>query len=139
MSELKTRPNDADVQAFLASVPDTEKRNDSFAILDLFCAVTGEQPRMWGSSIVGFGDYHYAYASGREGDWFITGFSPRKQSITLYSMGGFAAHPELLARLGKHKLGIGCLYIKRLRDVDRDVLRQLITAAVASVPAEGSQ
>jgi hypothetical protein len=137
VAELKTKPNDADVQAFLTAVPDDEKRKDSFALLELFGTITGEQPKMWGSSIVGFGDSHYAYASGREGDWFLTGFSPRKQTLTLYAMGGYEPHGELLARLGKHKLGKGCLYIKRLRDVDQDVLRELIAATVASAKADG--
>jgi hypothetical protein len=139
MAELKTKPNDADVQAFLASVPDEQKRNDSFALLEMFRTITGEEPRMWGSSIVGFGDYHYAYASGREGDWFVTGFSPRKQNLTLYCMGSYEPHGELLARLGKHKLGKGCLYINRLRDVDLGVLRELITVTVAGAQAAGSQ
>lgn len=132
MAELKTKPTDADVEAFLAGIPDPQKRSDSLVLLDLFRAVTGEQPRMWGSSIVGFGDYHYAYASGREGDWFVTGFSPRKQNLTLYCMGSYEPHAELLARLGKHKLGKGCLYINRLRDVDLGVLRELVAATVAS-------
>jgi hypothetical protein len=132
MAELKTKPNDADVNAFLAAVPDERKRNDSLALLELFTAVTGASPKMWGDSIVGFGDYRYAYKSGREGDWFVAGFSPRKQNLTLYSVGGFESHSELLAKLGKHKLGKGCLYINRLQDVDQAVLRQLLTATVAS-------
>ena len=137
MAELKTKPNDADVHAFLAGVPDEEKRNDSLALLEMFGTVTGEQPKMWGSSIVGFGDYRYAYASGREGDWFVTGFSPRKQNLTLYAIGGYEPHGALLARLGKHKLGMGCLYINRLRDVDQDVLRELIAVTVAGAQAKG--
>ena len=127
MAELKTKPNDGDVEAFLAAVPDAQKRSDSLVLLDLFRTVTGEAPKMWGTAIVGFGDYHYAYASGREGDWFVTGFSPRKQNLTLYCMGGYEPHGELLARSGKHKMGKGCLYINRLRDVDIDVLRGLVT------------
>ena len=130
MAELKTKPNDADVEAFLAALPDAQKRSDSLVLLDLFRTVTGEPPKMWGTAIVGFGDYHYVYASGRKGDWFITGFSPRKQNLTLYCMGGYEPHGEVLARLGKHKLGKGCLYINRLVDVDGDVLAQLIDAAV---------
>ena len=98
-------------------------------------AATDEAPRLWGSNIVGFGSYHYTYASGRKGDWFVTGFSPRKQNLTfylagIYMTGGFEQHVDLLARLGKHKLGKGCLYINRLKDVDQDVLRELIMAAV---------
>jgi hypothetical protein len=88
--------------------------------------ITGHEPRMWGSSIVGFGQYHFKYPSGREGDWFRTGFSPRKQNLTLYVMSGFEGHEKLLARLGKHKTGKGCLYINRLDEVDRDVLSELI-------------
>ena len=132
MAELKTKPNDADVEAFLAALPDAQKRSDSLVLLDLFRTVTGEPPKMWGTAIVGFGDYHYVYASGRKGDWFITGFSPRKQNLTLYCMGGYEPHGEVLARLGKHKLGKGCLYINRLRDVDLNVLRELITTTVAA-------
>jgi hypothetical protein len=132
MAELKTRPNDGDVDAFLAAVPDAQRRSDSLVLLDMFRTLTGEPPKMWGAAIVGFGDYHYAYASGREGDWFVTGFSPRKQNLTLYCMGGYEPHGEVLARLGKHKLGKGCLYINRLRDVDLDVLRELIIATVAA-------
>ncbi len=132
MAELKTKPNDGDVEAFLAAVPDAEKRSDSLVLLDLFRTVTGKAPKMWGSAIVGFGDYRYAYASGREGDWFVTGFSPRKQNLTLYCMGGYEPHGEVLARLGKHKLGKGCLYINRLRDVNLDVLRELLAVTVAA-------
>lgn len=138
MAELKTKPNDADVEAFLAALPDAQKRSDSLVLLDLFRTVTGEPPKMWGTAIVGFGDYHYVYASGREGDWFITGFSPRKQNLTLYCMGGYEPHGEVLARLGKHKLGKGCLYINRLRDVDLNVLRELITTTVAAAQRDSS-
>lgn len=133
MAELKTRPTDASVQAFLESIGDERKRQDSFALLRMLQEVTGETPRLWGSNIVGFGDYHYAYASGREGDWFVTGFAPRKQNLTLYIMGGFEPHVDLLARLGKHKLGKGCLYINKLQDVDQTMLRALMAAAVAVV------
>lgn len=138
MAELKTKPNDADVEAFLAALPDAQKRSDSLVLLDLFRTVTGEPPKMWGTAIVGFGDYHYVYASGRKGDWFITGFSPRKQNLTLYCMGGYEPHGEVLARLGKHKLGKGCLYINRLRDVDLNVLRELITTTVAAAQRDSS-
>ncbi|MFN8470299.1 MAG: DUF1801 domain-containing protein [Caldilineaceae bacterium] len=138
MAELKTKPNDGDVEAFLATVPDAQRRSDSLVLLDLFRAVTGEPAKMWGTAIVGFGDSHYAYASGREGDWFVTGFSPRKQNLTLYCMGGYAPHGEVLARLGKHKLGKGCLYINRLQDVDLDVLRELITTTVAAAQRDTS-
>jgi hypothetical protein len=131
MAELKTKPQDTSVDAFLQSVSDERKRQDSYALLQLLQEITDESPRMWGDSIVGFGDYRYVYASGREGDWFVTGFSPRKQNLTLYVMGGFEPHAELLARLGKHKLGKGCLYINKLQDVDQAVLRDLMTTTVA--------
>lgn len=130
MAELKTRLTDASVDAFLQSVADERKRQDSFALLQLLQEVTGESPRMWGDAIVGFGDYRYFYASGRGGDWFVAGFSPRKQNLTLYVMGGFEPHAELLGRLGKHKLGKGCLYINKLQDVDQDVLRDLMAVSV---------
>ena len=135
MAELKTKLTDADVETFLQSIPDERKRQDSYAVLEMMQAATDEAPRLWGSNIVVFGSYHYTYASGRKGDWFVTGFSPRKQNLTfylagIYMTGGFEQHVDLLARLGKHKLGKGCLYINRLKDVDQDVLRELIMAAV---------
>lgn len=132
MAELKTKATDANVEAFLQTIEDERKRQDSFALLAMLQAITGAPPRLWGESIVGFGDYHYVYASGREGDWFVAGFSPRKQNLTLYCMGGFEPHAELLGRLGKHKLGKGCLYIKRLQDVDQEVLSALLAASVAA-------
>src|SRR6185503_1364475 len=101
--ELKTKVNAASVVGFLNSVDDEQKREDCFEILSLMKQVTKEAPKMWGSSIVGFGSYHYKGASGREGDWLLTGFSPRKQNLTLYIMGGFDPHKELLKKLGKHK------------------------------------
>lgn len=126
MSDLKTRPTDHSVEAFLNSVEDDRKREDAFALLQLMKEVTGEEPTMWGDSIVGFGSYHYTYASGREGDWFLTGFSPRKRNLTLYIMAGFDEYDDLLERLGKHKTGKSCLYLNRLEDVDLQVLRQLV-------------
>ena len=130
MAELKTRPTDASVEAFVQSVADEARRADCLAVLRLMKAVTGAEPRMWGGSIVGFGQYHYRYASGREGDWFLVGFSPRKNDLTLYIMAGFEQYEALLARLGKFKLGKSCLYIKRLADVDTGVLKELIAASV---------
>lgn len=130
MAELKTKPTDADIDTFLQSIPDDRKRQDSYAVLEMMQTATGTPPRLWGSNIIGFGSYHYTYASGRAGDWFVVGFSPRKQNLTLYLMGGLDQHADLLARLGKHKLGKGCLYINRLQDVDQDVLRDLIDAVV---------
>jgi hypothetical protein len=130
MAELKTKQTDESVTEFLNGVPDEKKRQDSFAILELMTEVTGAEPRMWGESIVGFGSYHYRYASGREGDWFVTGFSPRKQNLTLYIMAGFDNYDHLLQNLGKHKTGKSCLYIKRLEDVDLDTLRELVSQSL---------
>lgn len=135
MSELKTKPNDASVVDFLNRVPEERKRRDAFTLLELFQQVTGEPPRMWGDSIVGFGSYHYkSERSRQEGDWPRTAFSPRKQSLTLYLSYGIEAHAELLGRLGKHKTGKGCLYINKLEDVDLEVLRQLVTEAYQVAP-----
>lgn len=130
MAELKTKPTDASVERFLDGVEDERKRADAYALLELMGRAAGAQPKMWGDSIVGFGSYHYTYASGREGDWMLTGFSPRKQNLTLYIMDGFDEYDKLLAKLGKHKLGKSCLYINKLEDVDRDVLKQLIKKSV---------
>jgi hypothetical protein len=130
MTELKTKRNKGDVKAFLNSVPDEKKRQDSFEILELMQEVTGMQPEMWGDSIVGFGSYHYKYASGREGDWMLTGFSPRKQNLTLYIMPGFEKYDQLLSKLGKHSIGKSCLYVKKLEDVDTDVLKELVKQSV---------
>ena len=126
MSEIKTQKNDADVVAFLNGIENEQRRKDSFALLNLMTEITGEQPVMWGDSIIGYGTYHYHYASGREGDWMKVGFSPRKQALTLYLSYGFEEKQDLLERLGKHKTGKACLYIKKLENVDRDVLREMI-------------
>ena len=126
MAKLTTALNDGSVEDFLNSVEDVKKQEDSFRILKLMREITGEEPKMWGNSIIGFGSYHYKYDSGREGDWFQTGFSPRKQNMTLYIMTGFDRYEELLAKLGKYKTGKSCLYIKRLSDVDVDVLEEII-------------
>ena len=133
MAENKTTPNDQDVEQFLNSFDDERKRKDSFTILELMKQVTGREPRMWGSSIVGFGSYHYTYESGREGDMPLAGFSPRKQNLTLYNMGGFERYDDLLKKLGKHTTGKGCLYIKRLDDVDLPTLKSLIEESVKHV------
>jgi len=125
-AELKTKLNDASVEGFLNSVKDEQTRADCFEILKIMKQVTKEEPKMWGSSIIGFGSYHYKGASGREGDWMLTGFSPRKQNLTLYLMGGFDTHVDLLKKLGKHKTSVGCLYVKKLEDVDVKVLKELI-------------
>jgi len=130
LEELKTQKSDASVEDFLNSVSDAKEREDSFAVLELMREVTGEEPAMWGTNIVGFGSYHYKYASGREGDWPLAGFAPRKRELTLYIMAGFERYEELLAKLGKHKTGKSCLYIKRLADVDSTVLKELVSASV---------
>jgi hypothetical protein len=136
MAEPKTRVNDASVTEFLNSVQDEVKRTDSFTLLDMFSRITGEKAKMWGTSIVGFGQYHYkSERSAQEGDWMITGFSPRKQNLTLYIMHGFDKYSKLLKKLGKHKTSVGCLYINRLADVDNDVLEELILQAYIDMKA----
>jgi len=130
MAELKTKKNDASVKEFIDAIPDVQKREDSRALLQIMKQVTKKQPKMWGTSIVGFGSYHYKYASGREGDWPVTAFSPRKQDLTLYIMSGFSGKAGLMAKLGKHKTGKACLYLKRLSDVDSAVLKKLIEESV---------
>jgi len=130
MAELKTKPNKVSVEKFLKSIKDEKKREDSFKVLELMKKITKEDPIMWGPSIVGFGKYHYKYASGREGDWFLTGFSPRKQNLTLYIMSGFKRYNELMKKLGKHKTGSSCLYINKLEDIDMKVLKELIKESV---------
>jgi hypothetical protein len=131
VAENKTQPTEASVDDFLAGVEDGSRREDCLALVELMRRVTQEEPRMWGSSMVGFGSYHYRYASGREGDSFLTGFSPRKRELTLYIMGGIEGNEALLSRLGKHRTGKGCLYIKRLSDVDVEVLEELVAGSVA--------
>ena len=138
MAELKTKPNDQSVEGFLNQVPDEKKRQDSFAILELMKQVTGNEPIMWGDSIVGFGTYKYKYASGREGEWPVTGFSPRKQNLTLYITSGFDEYDDLLIKLGKHSTGKSCLYIKKLEDVDQEVLRELISKSVEHMVASNA-
>jgi hypothetical protein len=130
MAELKTRQTEASVQDFLNGLPDEAVRADCNEIARIMQAATGAQPKMWGSSIIGFGSQHLKYASGRELDWMIVGFSPRKQNLTLYLPGAVALYTDLLARLGKHKTGKGCIYIKALRDVDTTVLKDLIRDSV---------
>ena len=124
MSTLKTQPTDASVDAFLHTIEDERKRRDSFTLLQLMQDITGEAPQMWGDSIIGFGRYRYRYASGREAEWFLTGFSPRKRNLTLYIMSGFDEYDALLDKLGKHKTGKSCLYVNKLDDVDLGVLRE---------------
>jgi hypothetical protein len=126
MAEMKTKPTKMSVANFLASVEDETRRKDAKALDRVFREITGAKPTMWGPSIVGYGTYRYKYASGREGDWPRAGFSPRKSSLVLYIMPGFARYDALLKKLGKHKTGKSCLYINRLSDVDEGVLRELI-------------
>jgi hypothetical protein len=126
-TELKTQVNDASVEDFLNRVPNAARREDAFAVLKLMKAVTRKDPQMWGASIVGFGSYHYKYASGREGDMCLVGFSPRSQALVLYVMPGFPTRDTLLKKLGKHTTGQGCLYIRKLADVDLAVLKQFVT------------
>ena len=129
MAELKTKQNRASVSAFLKSVENDQRRKDSQELLAMMKAVTGKAPKMWGDSIVGFGTYHYKYQTGREGDWMVTGFSPRKQNLTVYIMPGFSNYQALLRKLGKYKTSVSCLYLNKLDDVDRKVLKQLVTRA----------
>lgn len=137
MAELKTRPNDASVDDFLSGVADERKREDCRTLVRIMSDATGAEPRMWGDSIVGFGTYHYRYASGREGDWMQVGFSPRKQNLTLYIMSGFSRYEELMKSLGKHSTGKSCLYIKKLDDVDMTTLKKLVEESVAAVSKSG--
>ncbi len=133
----KTVPNDAAVDDFVEQVPHEARRRDARVLVDLYRRVTGEEPRMWGPSIVGFGEYHYHYATGRQGDMAAAGFSPRAASLSLYFADGFTAHADRLARLGPHTLGKGCLYLKRLEQVDLDVLAELVAASWRTVTAPG--
>jgi len=133
MAEPKTKKNDASVKNFLNSVANQTRREDSLSLLGLMRDVTGEEAKMWGSSIVGFGSYHYVYQSGREGDWMLTGFSPRKQNLAIYIMAGFSDYGPLLEKLGKHKTGKSCLYVNKLADVDINVLRELVRRGVRSM------
>lgn len=127
MSTLKTLPNDASVNEFIDTVDDETKKADSVTLLELYSKITGEKAKMWGASIIGFGQYHYkSERSTQEGDWPLSAFSPRKQNLTLYFMPGFDKYHDLLQQLGKHKTSKGCLYINKLSDVDMNVLRQLI-------------
>ena len=129
-SQLKTQRTRASVKAFIAGVADEQKRKDAHVISALMQDITGEKPEMWGTSIVGFGSYHYKYASGQEGDWPLVGFSPRKDNLTLYIMPGFKDYADLLGKLGKHKKGMSCLFIKSLDDVHLPTLKTLVRQSV---------
>lgn len=131
MAENKTRPTGKSPADFIEAVEPDWKREDAKTVCALMERLSGEKPKMWGPSIIGFGQYHYKYESGREGDFLLTGFSPRKTALTLYIMGGFPRHEEIMARLGTYKTGKSCLYVKRLSDIDMDVLAELVTASLA--------
>jgi len=133
VAELKTKRNRKSAKKFIDGVKDAGRREDAYKIMSLMEEVTGAKPEMWGDSIVGFGAYRYEYESGRSGEWFLTGFAPRKANLTLYIMSGFSRYQELLAKLGKHKTGKSCLYINRLDDIDMKVLRRLVKESVAHV------
>ena len=136
MSGNKTVATNEDVQDFLRQVEPERRRADGLRLNEIFQQVTGFAPRMWGPSIVGYGEYHYTYDSGREGDFLATGFSPRKANLSIYIMPGYADFGPILDRLGKHKMGKSCLYINKLADVDEDVLAELIRAGLADLDAK---
>ena len=140
MAEIKTKKNDASVEAFLQTIKEEEKKKDSMTILAMMKKITKAEPTMWGSSIVGFGSYHYkSERSKREGDWYITGFSPRKTNLTLYIMPGIGNYKEIVQRLGKHKVSGSCLLINKLADVDSKVLKELIIAAFSYMKSKNYQ
>jgi Domain of unknown function (DU1801) len=133
MAELKTQKTDASVDDFIAGIEDERKREDSKTLLEMMERITGDDASMWGPSIIGFGDQHYQYESGREGDWFKIGFSPRKQNLTLYVTDYIPEGDPLLAKLGKFTTGKACIYIKRLEDVDNDILEKLVKRSVDNI------
>jgi hypothetical protein len=130
MAENKTKQTKASVEKFIDSVTDNNIRKNCLTLVKLMKDVTEEEPKMWGKSIVGFGNYHYKYASGREGDFFLTGFSPRKQNLTIYILSGFKNYKALMKKLGKYKTSISCLYVKTLNDIDIKVLKKLVAESV---------
>jgi len=139
MPENKTQKNAASVEGFIASVPDEKKQADARALVEIFREITKAEPKMWGTAIIGFGDSHYKYESGREADWFLAGFSPRKQALTLYLVGGYEQYPDILKTLGKYKNGKACLYINKLEDVHLPTLKKLIRTTVKSEEAKHSK
>ncbi len=130
MSTLKTQKTDASVEGFIDAIDDPRRKADCKALVELMQRATGQPPAMWGANIIGFGDYHYRYDSGREGDWFLAGLSPRKQNLALYITSGFEGYEDLISRLGKHKTGRSCLHINKLVDVDLEVLEELVRLSV---------
>lgn len=137
-AELKTQLTNASVEDYLNTIQDDQQRADSFRVLEMFKRVTGDEPKMWGSGIIGFGHRVLKYDSGRELDWMLTGFSPRKAALTLYVNDSSGGTADIMARLGKHKTGKGCLYIKRLADIDESVLEQVVASAIDRVTKTGS-
>lgn len=133
MAEPKTKPTTESVEKFLNSIADEQRRKDCFRVVQMMKAATKTEPEMWGTSIVGFGRHQYKYESDTKGEWPLIGFSPRKNDLTLYLLSGFARYPELMKKLGKHKTGKGCLYIKKLEDVDQSTLKTLIKKTVADI------
>lgn len=133
MSQNKTQPTDKSVKTFIDSLDDQQKIADSYSLLDLMREVTGCEPKMWGPSIIGFDQYHYKYESGREGDFLKVGFSPRKRELSIYLMCSLEKNKDLLSKLGKHRTGKSCLYVKRLEDINMDVLRDLVQESVKFV------
>ncbi len=133
MAELKTKPTRQSVKDFVDAIKDEQRKKDCRTVSRIMKRITKANPKMWGPGLVGFGSHPYKYASGREGDWFVVGFAPRKQNLTLYIRSGFKKYSALLKELGKHKIGVSCLYVKRLDDVDMDVLTELIEDSVAYV------
>ena len=127
MSENKIKQTENSVQDFLNTIENEQRKKESFEIMELMKAITGLKPKMWGENMVGFGSYHYKYESGREGDYLITGFSPRKANLSIYIIDGFGKYEDLLENLGKHKTSVSCLYITKLDKVDKDILEELIT------------
>ena len=131
MADAKTKATTISVSKFLNAIADDARRKDAKTVLKIMRGTTGEKPKMWGTAIVGFGNYHYKYASGREGDWCLTGFSPRKQALSIYIMSGFKGQDALMKKLGKHKIGKSCLYVKKLDDIDLKILEKLVSQSVA--------
>lgn len=136
MAEPKTKPTGKSVTAFVKQVEPERRRAEARVMMQIMRRVTGKRPVMWGPSIIGYGKYHFVYESGREGDWMVTGFSPRKSALTIYLMAGFAGKDALLKKLGKHRTSKACLYINKLEDVDLDILEKLISKDVETMRAK---
>ncbi len=130
MAKVKTAQNSQSVLDFIGNVENEQRKADSLVLLETFKKVSGKEPMMWGDSMIGFGSYHYKYKSGREGEWFLAGFSPRKQSLTIYIMGGLSHHEESLKHLGKYKQSKGCLYVNKLADIDMETLKGIISKSI---------